>query len=473
MIGKRNKNMTFINGKKFLTLAVMNLLLISLLGNTALGAQSQFGSKSLIDVVTSNLRYIESEQIAQTGSIYIKGEWPTHIHSTLVPGLVGVGKLVGHNEEASAFTTGSVVNQLASLYLDHPELQNQPQFEKIPGLIAAAVPTFERYREGDLFNFYPPKMWKGVRVHQPADMQLMKAWKGFTNVPEDADTSSVVYSALLYSAKLENKKFQVPEKVLASMSQFRDEDRKPQFYNKGQNRRNTGAFMTWQVDENDPQLPRFWFAPPEKGVRIPFNKNDVDCVVNLNVLRMLALNKTQNVSGRTQACNMINDMILKNEHAACGIYYPNTFNLAYSIAQAERAGESCVQSDRKKDTVKFILGLQSADGGWDNDKNIWIDRIQSTAFAMTGLLQFADGTDPGVQSSLMYGTAFLLRNIKLSKSGDMHWSGELFFTATAIARGLIAWKSNSYTTATAASVLLKMQKLYPSLRAQDYLDRQR
>ena len=30
-------------------------------------------------------------------------------------------------------------------------------------------------------------------------------------------------------------------------------------------------------------MPRFWFAQPEDGVRIPFNDNDVDCIVNINV----------------------------------------------------------------------------------------------------------------------------------------------------------------------------------------------
>ena len=447
-------------------------LILGFISVSALARPSEFGTKSLTEVVSSNLKFVESEQIKMSGSIYERGEWPTEIQSTLVPAMVGVGHLIGHDEEASAFTTGSVLNQLAAIYLENPELQTSEAFQRIPSLIDLALPTFERYREGSLYNFYPPKIWKGVRVHQPANMHLIGAWKGFTNVPEDADTTSIVYTSQLLAARIAHQKFQVPDAVLSSMDRNRDENRKPEFYNKFQKRKQTGAFMTWQADEKNPAMPRFWFAPPEAGVRIPFNQNDVDCVVNMNVLRMSALNQTPYLQGREKACAMINDMIRKDEHKSCGIYYPNTFNLAFAIAQAEKAGESCVLPERKRQTAEMILKLQSADGGWDNDQNIWIDRVQSTVFAMTALLQYGDLKNHGVQYSLRFATAFLLRNIKLSSQGDLYWKGELFFTATAIARGLIAWKSNSFTTAAAAAVLLKMRALFPDWKAQDYLDRQ-
>jgi hypothetical protein len=411
-------------------------------------------------VVQSSLKYIASEQVQQDSDIYLKGEWPTSIVSTALPAALGVGKPVGHDDEATAFTTGSVINALASLYKENPDMTQNPEFQKIPSLIAQAVPTFERYREGDLFNFYPPRMWKGVRVHQPADMTLIFAWKGFTNIPQDADTTSVVYGALLNSAEINHQQYRVPETALASLQNFRDIDRTSHFYNRREDRHNTGAFMTWQFDEKSPYMPRFWFASPEKGTRIPFNRNDVDCIVNLNVIRMLALNKTPQVEGRQEACAMINDMIRNEEHATCGIYYPNTFNLSYSVVQAEKAGAACVQEDRKKQIVEFILKRQSDDGGWDNEKNTWQDRVQTTVFAMTALLEFGDLKEVRIQSSLKYGAHYLLQNMKRSKQGDYYWKGETFFTATAIARSLVIWKSNSYTTALAANALLKVAKLY-------------
>ena len=443
--------------KKLFTLALVILNTSTSWGYTRITA------KSLDEIARSNFKYIASEQIQKTNSVYWQGEWPTNLYSTLVPILVGVGRPFGHDQEASAFTTASVVNQLASIYLDHPE------FTQIPSLIEKATPSFQRYREGDLFNFYPPRIWKGVRVHQPAAMTLFRVWKGFTNIPQDADTSSVTFAAIYYSHAIKDEPFDIPEGTKESFATFRDVDRRGHYYNRSEHQTNTGAFLTWQFDETDPDMPRFYFAAPQKGVRIPFAKNDVDCVVNLNVLRLLALTHNEDLPGHDEACHTINRMIDKNQHASCGIYYPNTFNLAYSASLAHKAGETCIDKNRNK-IVEFILKEQSADGGWYNDMNIWKDdRIQSTAFAMNALAEFGDFTDRRVVNSMKYGASFLLRNISKSKDGYYYWPGEVFFTATAIARSLVVWKSNSYTTAAATSALLKAHKLMPQYDVNYYL----
>ncbi len=433
-------------------------LIFSLLVNglCAFAANKSLDPKFLRQVVRSNLQFISSEQVQAPNNYYVSGEWPTRIQSTVLPVALGVGKLIGTNQEASAFTTASVVNALASLYLEHPEMHQDAEFQMIPLSIARAVPSFERYREGDLFNFYPPLIWKGVRIHQPIAMTLIDAWKGFTNIPQDADTSSVVHSALLYHSLIQGEFYQVPQATMESFERFRDQNRKSHFYNRRENRQETGAFMTWQMDENDPRMPRYWFAAPEEGVRIPFNRNDVDCIVNLNVLRMMSLNRSTPNEGHHKACAMINDMINKKEHATCGIYYPNSFQLAYSAAQLQKTGDSCLKAERKKDLVQFILKNQNADGSWDNVGNPWNDQVQATAFAMTALLEFGDWNDHGLRTSLQYGTEFLLSRLEKPRRGPWHWKGETFFTATAIARSLVIWKSNSYTTAVAAGALLKM-----------------
>jgi hypothetical protein len=425
---------------------------------------------SLKDFAISNLNYIAAEQVPAADGLYQAGEFPTEIHSTILPAALGVGKIVGHDQEASAFTTASVINVLATIYLQFPKLRSEKAVSNIREMTNKAVPTFELYREGDMYNFYPPREWNGKHVHQPIDMFLTPMWKGFTNVPEDADTTSSVYAAKLYQAQMNGTSFKIPEQFFNSLQEFRDFNRKPQFYNRRAERIETGAFMTWMADEKDQNAPRFWFASPDKGTRIPFNKNDVDCIVNVNVLRMLALNGSKDEPGRAAACEMINDMIKKEEHPTCGIYYPNTYNLAYSSSELAKAGESCLEQDRKKQTVEYILQRQSVDGSWVNVHNDWIDRVQSTAFAMNTLLEFGDKEDPRVRNSLFYAARFLMLNASVSKNGDRYWKGELFFTATAIARSLIAWKSNSFTTAVAAAALLKMHQRYPQLLVKDYLD---
>jgi hypothetical protein len=416
---------------------------------------------TLLDVAESNLRYIASEQREETDSIYWAGEWPTHLYSTLLPAMLGVGTLIGHDQEATDFTTASVVSQLAVIYLDYPELKGRTGYEQIPDSLERAALTFKRYQVGSLFNFYPPRAWRGRVVHQPADMTLLGLWRGFTNIPPDADTSSNVFAALLLTSRIHGGNYQIPLAALNSFSEFRDLQRRPHFYNRREHQVQTGAFMTWLRDEKDPSLPHFYFAPPERGVRIPFNRNDVDCIVNLNILKMLALQNQSEVPGHAEACAMISEIISKNQLATCGIYYPNTFNLGFSMAQAENAGETCFSAPTKNAMVEDILKLQSADGGWDNDRNTWQDRVQSTAFAMISLFEFADLNDFRVQSSLRYGTIYLLRQLKKSEQGSFYWPGEVLFTATAIARSLVVWKSNSYTTAVAAQALLKMHRHFP------------
>jgi len=439
-------------------------LIIGVWGLTSLASShAKDKADSIDEIMDSSLKFIAAEQTTKNDGIYVPGEWPTHLYSTLVPILVGVGKPFGHDQEPTDFTTGSVVNQLAAIYLDHPHLK------QIPHLIAKAVPSFQRYREGDMYNFYPPRMWKGVRVHQPADMTLGGIWKGFTNVPQDADTSSIVYTALYYNSVIQKKAFALPEDAKASFAAYRDVARRPYFYNKGEDQADTGAFLTWQFNEKSATMPHFWFADPKKGVRIPFNRNDVDCVVNLNVLRMLALTQNKDLPGHDEACAALNTMIDKDQQYTCGIYYPNTFNLAYSSANVHHAGDNCMEKNQDK-MVEFIMKEQTADGGWYNDENVWKDdRIQSTAFALNALAEYGDISDIRVQDSLKYGVSFLLRNMQTSKQGHLYWQGEVFFTAIAIARSLVVWKSNSYTTAVAMSAVLKVQHLLPQYNLDYYL----
>lgn len=425
-----------------------------------LNPQSAF-CRSLKDIGISQLNYVLKSQHQDKGPIYQVGEWSTQIHSTLIPIIVGVGKPIGSDEEPTPFTTASIVNQLAQIYLDHPELQEEENYLQIPQAIEKATQTFEAYREGELYNFYPAKVINGIRVHQPSDMTLMKVWHGFTNIPQDADTSSVVLTAKYYNELIKGSPFVLSPKVSQSYIKYRDYNRKSHYYNRGENRQNTGAFLTWQFDENDPAMPGNYFAKPEKGPRIPFKVNDVDCVVNLNILRLLALSGPIQVAGEPEACQMIEDMIRKKEHSTCGIYYPNSMNLSYAVSYLAKTGSSCLKKETYSEVVRYLLSEQNADGSWLNSRDIWKDKIQSTVFALNALLELGDMNENSVHAAVTAGTAFLIRNMKKAKNGELYYKGEVFFTATALARNLVVWKSDSYTTVLAAAVILKMYQLFP------------
>lgn len=399
----------------------------------------------------SSLRFIAKEQIGSDGRLYKNGEWPTWVESSLIPASVGVGRFIGSEPEPSAFTTASVANQLAVIY------QQYPEYRQIPSLILKAQGSFERYREGSLYNFYPPKMWRGVRVHQAAAMSLLPMWKGFTNIPQDADTSSSVHASRIYAGWLQGQPYKIPSSTLRSLARFRDLNRRSHFYNRMYGDKVTGSFMTWQFDENDPDMPRYYFAEPEYGVRIPFNRNDIDCIVNLNVLRMLALGNNSDLPGRNQTCQWLNRISARSRYAVCGIYYPNTYNFAHSAALVDGAGEKCLRP-QAQNMVKHIMRTRLRDGAWANNQNARPDRVQSTAFAMLALAHFGDFRDQNIRIAMRTGANFLYRHKSRTKDGDYYWRGEVFFTDTAIARSLVNWRSHSFTTATALHALLEAHR---------------
>lgn len=425
-------------------------------------------ARTLSDLVVASVRLVAEEQKAKADRVYVAGEWPSQIESTLMPIAAGVGRPIGTDEEASAFTTATVMNQLALIYLENPHLRARAEISQIPELLTRGAASLERYQEGELYNFYPPRLWQGVMVRQPADMTLARIWKGFTNIPEDADTTSVVYTAKLNVARVTGAAAHVPTAVYGSFAKHRDLNREPHFYNKDLKQKNTGAFMTWQMDEFDPKMPRFPFSDPKAGVRIPFNVNDVDCIVNLNVLRMLTLDDRTEAEGSDAACRYINQVIRRGQQATCGIYYPNTYHIAYSAALLENAGSSCLEPDSKAHTIRAILKNQSADGGWDNLGNIWNDSIHATAYAMAALMEFGDAREPGTYAALVSGASFLIHEMKTTKHGLPYWRAEGFFTATALARSLVMWRSTAYTTALVASVLAKIELLIPEKSLEDY-----
>ncbi len=412
---------------------------------------------------------LETQIDSDTDRYYLKGEWPTEIQSSLIPALVGVGKAFGKDQEASAFTTGSVINILAQIYLDNPSLILEDPMKQIPERVQSGINTFSRYESDGTYNFYPETIANGKSVRRPIGMTLFPLWYGFTNIPNDADTTSVVLSALVLNSKINHTEYIIPESTLSQFSQYTDSHRHPMFYNKAKKRVNTGAFMTWLYDEKNPDMPRFYFADSGKGQRIPFNKNDVDCVVNANILKMFALAKQKNRFGQNEACQTINDMILADEHATCGIYYPNMFNLSFVLGRAKQAGESCISESSEQKILQMIFKMQNPDGSWLNEKDFWKDPVLTTAFALDALMHYSKPLDAKTFEALSKGIHFLLKNFK-EKNSKIYWTADNFFTATAIARSLIMWRSSAYTNAIVSSTLIKMHQYYPQYRAANYLD---
>ncbi len=434
---------------------ILLAIVVSLSITMVAKSEAQERVRSLAQIANSNLKFIANSQVKRPDGIYVAGEWRAQIYASLFPIIIGVGNPFDSDEEPSAFTTGSIMNQLALIYRDHPE------FQQIPPMLVKALPSIERFREGDLYNFYPPRIWRGVRVHQTASMMLAPHWKGFTNVPEDADTTAVSYTARFYSEKvLKGKKLNLPPGTLKSYSRFRDLKREPHSINLEMRMVNTGAFLTWQYDENDPRRPKEFFAEPEEGKRIPFKTNDVDCIVNLNVLRLLSLTDHSNIKGRAQSCALMGYIVQSENYAKCGLYYPNTYNFHYSAALVDEAGESCMRPYGEQ-MVGYILKTLAADGGWYNlDNNQIGDRTHASAYALYALARFGAPGDSRVRRALADGSRFLLSRILRSQGGHLYWQGETFFTANGLGRALgsVDWKSDAFTTSIALGALLQADR---------------
>ena len=416
------------------------------------------------------IAYALTTQIqGQDSPYYIRGEWPTLIRSTVLPALVGIGKLAGRDDEATAFTTASVVTILGRVYMDTPELRTNELFQKISAAIENAVSTFKRYGDGVTYNFYPPLLVNGVMVHQPVHMRLADEWRGLTNVPNDADTTSVVQSALVFNGLINGNFYSPPAETFSTFSEFKDVNREPMAYNKKENLKDTSAFMTWFQDEKSPDMPRDSMAKPEAGPRIPFSTNDVDCVVNANIFRLKALAQKTDLDGYAESCKMIDQVVQKDLLAQCGIYYPNSYNLIFSMVQAEQAGDHCLSDSAHAKLVSKLLATQDVDGAWRSDDNMWRDPVISTAFAMDSLLQLGDTSKEPVSSALLKGTHYLLTQGQMKKHVPLHWPSDGFFTATARARSLIVWRSEAYTNSIVGAVLLKMHQKFPQYEVHKYL----
>ena len=290
-------------------------------------------SESIEVIIEKSLKFIEVSQKKQNDGLYFKGEWPVDMRSYFLPALLGVGKLFAQPvDEPTSFATSSISNILAGIYFENSKYQQIKPMIKY-GLISVE----QNYKVGDVYSYYSEMDFNGTTVRGPRAVRdyIPEYIQGLTHIPPDADTTSVTYVAKFFDALMnQTKKIEVPQGALETFSMFRDLNRTSHYYNWLDGVRKSGAFMTWFIDEKSPTIPKSVFDKPDLGARIPFNFNDVDCVVNANVLRMLTLTENKNQAGYKESCDVLNFSVLNNLQSQCGIYYPNSFAVFFTISNA-------------------------------------------------------------------------------------------------------------------------------------------
>ena len=440
---------------KFLTTLI--LLFVTITGFAK--NRASLDEVPLDTIVEKSLHFVEASQKKQNEEFYFKGEWPVEMRSYFLPALLGVGKFFAKpTDEPTAFATSSISNLLASIYFENSK------YNQIKNMISVGLESVDQnYKSGDVYSYYPEMDYKGTIVRGPraGAAYVPKFIQGLTNVPADADTTSVTYTAKYFNSLINNNlaaPFIVPANALNTFSTFRDENRTSHYYNWLDGIRKSGAFMTWFIDEKSTAMPRGVFAKPDKGARIPFIFNDVDCVVNANVLRMLTLTKNQNQTGYKESCDVLNFSIEKNLESQCGIYYPNSMAVFFTISNAYKAGASCLEKSKPKALQKIQEAQDYSEGSWSNTPGIGrTDKVQSTALAMIALMNYSEKENLRYNYSIKLGIKYLLAQAKIKSESEIYWDGEVFFSAVAQARNTVLWRSDSYTTALVGLALAQSQ----------------
>jgi hypothetical protein len=278
----------------------------------------------------------------------------------------------------------------------------------------------------------------------------------FFNIPNDADDTAAM-AALLHLAGRPGS-----GQLLEILSHHRDLDRAREDGRDAWKGNDTGVFLTWLADEEQPP-----FSRPENGV-IPLAVNNVDAVVNANALHAMALTGRRDLPGYRDAMRLVARCITSRHWPDAGLYYPQMMILPYAASRAWREGPARGEPLDAAMTVllRDILDLQdhfarshplkagAFPGGEDATESL------STALGLTALLNIgqecaqATGEETRYLCAIDRAAAYLMRQAKRHHlSGTVSWESGLFFSSSF--KDLAHWRSEAFTTAMAVEALAK------------------
>jgi hypothetical protein len=301
------------------------------------------------------------------------------------------------------------------------------------------------------------------------------------NVPNDVDDTSVVVALQQLHAN-QYANVDVDLEALQTFPDYRDLHRVKSFPGENWKPDNSGAYLTWQKNENTPT-----FESPEMGV-IPYGINDVDCVVNANAIFALTLTGQTQIEGYQEAVDLVSHAIETQSWEACGTYYPQRQMFPYTVTRAWR--DTGLSDDRLNQAMGKLLTDLLADqaqlatdnpdlegafpGGVDNSFDL------STALGVVSLLNIGRdiaqkaGQLTAYENSIEKGIAYLLRKAQVSRVMNpetlsewrhgvydisaKHWHDGLFFSYTFT--NYPQWRSANYTTGIALEALSKYLMAY-------------
>lgn len=448
------------------------------------------------------------------------GEWASYVH--FLPKRTGFnGRNVVSLQDSNVFMTTFI--SYPFLFLDDSSLPSERRF--ITPLLKLAFDNIKSFKRGDAYNFWavmpgftgkaprsgpnnipvnmieklgksylnphlekffnwlvrglkaPPRYWV-ERCLDPKENPT--GADALFNIPNDSDdTATVVAFQRLFAQRFPGTP--APElDALKSAGNFRDIGRKMEDGRDSWKGKNTGAFLTWMKDENEPT-----FGTPESGI-IPLGVNNVDCVVNANVAFSMALNGLKKEPGYIEALTLLAASVEKHAWPDAGLYYPQYMIFPYTVTRAWRDGgarEGPMPAAMSK-LLNDLLNEQEAwgkknpgrvgafPGGEDRSDHL------STALGLNSLLNIgreiaernnlADRYDRGINTAVQYlirsakSPAITYNSTRAIFSGKNYkaktWDSGLFFSASFWDLG--QWRSELLTVAIVAEGLMKYALAY-------------
>lgn len=253
-------------------------------------------------------------------------------------------------------------------------------------------------------------------------------------IPTDADTTAVMYGALLDHALLDGGE---PKEIAfeAFFENWRDLGQVPQRNKHPWLPSASGAFLTWLVYRDDPSNPK---------------PNEVDIIVNASVLYALGRYGRLDTEGVSEAVSLINAALKSGAHlsdpAKLSLYYPDNLALHYIITRAYAEGrvESLAPS------VDLLIEDLLATMRTDEDGNAFWDRGAShlnTAFAVLSWLN-ANRPRKAIEPAVNYLLAVQDRAVGA-------WDSGVFCVARLADGTEIGWSSRAFTTAIALEAIAR------------------
>jgi hypothetical protein len=295
------------------------------------------------------------------------------------------------------------------------------------------------------------------------------------NIPNDADdTATAVAFEVLYRGRPGlpgARRALIREQALEVLKHHRDLNRSREDGNDAWKGSNSGAFLTWIKDEDEPP-----FANPAVGV-IPRATNNVDCVVNANALLALGLAGRQDMPGFADAVRLSARAIREKAWPECGLYYPQKMVFPYAISRAYRDGRvrDPELSRQLGKLMQDVMAAQAPDGHFDGGLDKSHDL--ATALAVATLLNLGEEASENAaiatsdySDAIRAGLGYLHRSARpvavrnpdtFARWPPAHgahkealaWKPGIFFASAFW--GLIEWRSEAYTNAIVLEAFLR------------------